>query len=65
MERSIADGATVPLYYESRLIKLSRDTQINLDEEMEELTEEEDTSEAQKNALNGLLLKLLLECNHV
>ncbi len=60
IERSIADGATVPLYYESRLIKLSRDTQINLDEEMEELTEEEDTSEAQKKRSKWASLEALV-----
>lgn len=48
IERSIADGATVPIYYEGRLIKLSRDEEIDLDEEIEELTEAEDTTEAQK-----------------
>ena len=48
IERSIADGATVPIYYEGRLIKLSRDESIDLDEEIEELTEAEDTSETQK-----------------
>lgn len=48
IERSIADGATVPIYYEGRLIKLSRDEKIDLDEEIEELTEAEDTTEAQK-----------------
>lgn len=48
IERSIADGATVPIYYEGRLIKLSRNESIDLDEEIEELTEAEDTSESQK-----------------
>lgn len=48
IERSIADGATVPIYYEGRLIKLSRDENIDLDEEIEELTEAEDTSETQR-----------------
>lgn len=48
IERSIADGATVPIYYEGRLIKLSRDEEIEIDEEIEELTEAEDTAESQK-----------------
>ncbi len=48
IERSIADGATVPIYYEGRLIKLSRNEDVEIDEEIEELTEAEDTTEAQK-----------------
>ncbi|WP_186647107.1 type I restriction endonuclease subunit R [Fluviispira vulneris] len=60
IERSIADGATVPLYYESRLIRLSRDTQVNLDEEMEELTEAEDTTEAQKRRSKWASLETLV-----
>lgn len=48
IERSIADGATVPIYYEGRLIKLSRDEKIDLDEEIEALTEAEEASESQK-----------------
>lgn len=48
IERSIADGATVPIYYEGRLIKLSRDEEIEIDEEIDELTESEDTTETQR-----------------
>src|SRR6185312_9177382 len=48
IERSIADGATVPIYYEGRLIKLSRDEEIEIDDEIDELTESEDTTEAQR-----------------
>jgi type I restriction enzyme R subunit len=48
IERSISDGATVPIYYEGRLIKLARDESVDLDEEIEEITESEDTTEAQK-----------------
>lgn len=48
IERSIADGATVPIYYEGRLIKLSRNEEIEIDDELEELTEAEDTSESQR-----------------
>lgn len=48
IERSIADGATVPIYYEGRLIKLSRNEEIEIDDEIEELTESEDNTEAQK-----------------
>ena len=48
IERSIKDGATVPIFYEGRLIKLARNESIEIDDEVEELTESEDTSEAQK-----------------
>ena len=48
IERSIADGATVPIYYEGRLIKLSRNEEIEIDDEIEELTESEEVNESQK-----------------
>jgi type I restriction enzyme R subunit len=60
IERSIADGATVPIYYEGRLIKLSRDESIDLDDEIEELTEAEDTSEAQKKRSKWSSLEALV-----
>lgn len=42
--RAIADGATVPIYYESRLVQLDlpEDQRATLDEGFEELTEEEE-----------------------
>lgn len=48
IERSIADGATVPIYYAGRLIKLERNEEINLDDEIEELTETDEISEKEK-----------------
>jgi len=60
IERSIADGATVPIYYEGRLIKLSRDESIDLDDEIEELTETEDTTEAQKKRSKWSSLEALV-----
>lgn len=44
--RAIADGATVPIYYESRLIKLDlpEDQADLLDEEFDELTEDQEQS---------------------
>lgn len=60
IERSIADGATVPIYYEGRLIKLSRDESIEIDDEIEELTEAEDTTEAQKKRSKWSSLETLV-----
>ncbi len=50
IERSIADNSTVPIYYESRLIKLIRNEGINLVEEIEELSEDEE--EGNENTKN-------------
>ncbi len=50
IERYIADNSTVPIYYESRLIKLIRNEGINLDEEIEELSEDEE--EGNENTKN-------------
>ena len=46
IQRAVADGATVPIYYESRLAKLSLLTEQKplIDEEFEELTEGEEES---------------------
>ncbi|MYL85196.1 HsdR family type I site-specific deoxyribonuclease [Desulfovibrio aerotolerans] len=45
--RAVEDGATVPLYYESRLarIELSAEEKPKIDEEIEELTEDDAVSE--------------------
>jgi type I restriction enzyme R subunit len=48
IERSIQDGSTVPIYYESRLIKLTLDKSINLDTEIEDITENEEPSEKER-----------------
>lgn len=44
IERAVNDGATVPIYYESRLVKLDIDdaARLRLDEEFEEVTEGEE-----------------------
>ena len=44
VQRSVEDGATVPIYYESRLARLTLDeaTRPNIDPEFEELTENEE-----------------------
>jgi len=44
IEQAVKDKATVPIYYESRLVKLEMDSAIaeSIDEEVEELTEDEE-----------------------
>jgi len=50
IQQAVEDGATVPIYYESRLakIKLSQEDQKILDERVEEITEDEELTEKQK-----------------
>lgn len=50
ISRAIEDGATVPIYYESRLarIELSEDEKPQIDAEVEELTEDEALSEQER-----------------
>ena len=46
ISRAVEDGATVPIYYESRLarITLPEDEKLRIDEEIEELTEDEEVT---------------------
>jgi type I restriction enzyme R subunit len=46
MRRAVDDGATVPIYYESRLaeLELAEDEKPHIDEEFEEITEQEEES---------------------
>jgi type I restriction enzyme R subunit len=70
IERAVKDGATVPIYYESRLAKLAldEDEKPKLDEEFEELTEGEEvehkerlkTKWAQLEALAGTEKRIAL-----
>ena len=50
IQRGVEDGATVPIYYESRLarIELNEDEIAKIDEEIDELADEDDVSEAEK-----------------
>ncbi|MXP14513.1 HsdR family type I site-specific deoxyribonuclease [Altererythrobacter confluentis] len=50
ISRAVEDGATVPIYYESRLarIELPDEAIPELDDEIAELTEEEETAEQEK-----------------
>lgn len=62
IEQAVKDGATVPIYYESRLVKLELDSTVaeTLDEEVEELTEdEEETARARTKSRWAALEKLV------
>lgn len=50
ISRAVEDGATVPIYYESRLarIELDEDEKPNIDAEIEALTEEDDLIEQER-----------------
>jgi len=50
IQRAVRDGATVPIYYESRIAKLSlnEDMLPEVDEEFEEITEDEEESRKEK-----------------
>lgn len=50
IQQAVADGATVPIYYESRLAKitLSEEDQKILDQKVEEITEDEELTEKQQ-----------------
>lgn len=50
IQQAVKDGATVPIYYESRVAKIALEEhkKIVLDKEIEELTEQEELSNAQK-----------------
>jgi len=50
IEQAVKDGATVPIYYESRLVKLEMDPEASetIDDEVDELTEDEEESARSK-----------------
>ncbi len=50
IEDAVADGATVPIYYESRLAKLDLDAEVlkEIDEDVGELVEDEELSDKEK-----------------
>ncbi|MBB3267609.1 type I restriction enzyme R subunit [Azospirillum sp. OGB3] len=50
IHRAIEDGATVPIYYSARLIKLELDDELKqtLDDEAEEVTEDEEPTERER-----------------
>ena len=50
IQRAVQDGATVPIYYESRLAKIELDEneKPHIDSEFEEVTEAEETTQKEK-----------------
>ncbi|WP_425146545.1 type I restriction endonuclease subunit R [Deinococcus sp.] len=50
VQRAVADGATVPIYYESRMVRLiqQQDVWPTLDEEFDEITEDEEAPDREK-----------------
>ena len=50
IQRGVEDGATVPIYYESRLARIELDEEeiTKVDEEIEELADDSDVAEAEK-----------------
>jgi len=62
IEQAVKDGATVPIFYESRLVKLELDSAVTeaVDEEVEELTEgEEEATRARTKSRWAALEKLV------
>ncbi len=66
IQRAVEDGATVPIYYESRLAKLQLDEEEvkNLDAEVEELTEDEESSERERKKSKWSRVEALWEPKH-
>ena len=62
IERAVRDGATVPIYYESRIAKLSlkEDMLLKVDEEFDEITEDEEESRKEKIKTKWAALEALV-----
>jgi type I restriction enzyme R subunit len=62
IERAVRDGATVPIYYESRIAKLSlkEDLLAKIDEEFEEITEDEEEERREKLKTKWAALEALV-----
>ena len=62
IERAVRDGATVPIYYESRIAKLSlkEDLLPKIDEEFEEITEDEEEERREKLKTKWAALEALV-----
>jgi type I restriction enzyme R subunit len=65
IQRAVVDGATVPIYYESRIAKLSLNDKAmeTLDEDFEELTEGEEESRKQQLRTKWAALEALVGDN--
>jgi type I restriction enzyme R subunit len=62
IERAVRDGATVPIYYESRIAKLSLNREIlpTIDEEFDEITETEETERKERLKTKWAALEALV-----
>lgn len=62
IEQAVADGATVPVYYESRLVKLDLkpDETPKIDEQVEELSEDEEESASSERKKKWAALEKLV-----
>ena len=62
IEQAVHDGATVPIYYESRLVKLEMDASIEatLDDEVDALTEDEEEAARSKTKSRWAALEKLV-----
>jgi type I restriction enzyme, R subunit len=62
IERAVRDGATVPIYYESRIAKLSlkEDLLPKIDEEFEEITEDEEEDRRERLKTRWAALEALV-----
>ena len=66
IQRAVADGATVPIYYESRIAKLSLNASAlpEIDEEFDEITEGEEDDRKQKLKSKWAALEALVGDEH-
>ncbi len=48
MTQAVADGATVKIYYESRIVKLAMPKDITIDDDYEEITEDQESMQREK-----------------
>ncbi|WP_022803245.1 type I restriction endonuclease subunit R [Deinococcus ficus] len=62
VQRAVEDGATVPIYYESRLVRLKPDDAVwkTLDEEFEEITEQEEDASRERLKTKWAALEALV-----
>ncbi|WP_424950314.1 type I restriction endonuclease subunit R [Deinococcus sp.] len=62
VRRAVDDGATVPIYYESRMVRLTQQAEVwpTLDEEFDEITEDEEASSREKLKTKWAALEALV-----
>jgi type I restriction enzyme R subunit len=66
VQQAVADGATVSIYYESRLAKVNfdEDEKVKLDEQFEELTEDEEMTDKQRFKSKWTRLEAIVGDDH-